>query len=87
MARPLRGALPGVDIGGANPVCGTLPISPACGATWRYDICALAVWWLDHDGCRSRDVVFDTRLAPETMDFLDIRGRLAPLRAFLGRAS
>ena len=84
MARPFRGALAGLDIGGANPVCGTLPISPACGATWRYDICALAVWWLDHDGRRSRHVVFDSRLAAKPVDFWALGGRLTPLRTFLG---
>ena len=87
MARPLRGALAGFDTGRANPVRGTLPISPACGATWHYVIRASAVRWTHHDGRGLGDAVFDSGLAREPMDFWCIRRRLAFLRIFLGLAS
>jgi hypothetical protein len=87
MARPLRGALAGVDIGRADPVRDTFPVSSTGGTTWRYVIRASAVRWTHHDGRGLGDAVFDSALAREPMDFWCIRRRLAALKIFLGLAS
>ena len=87
MARPLRGALAGVDIGRADPVRGTFPVSSTGGTTWRYVIRASAVRWTHHHGRGLGHAVFDSGLAREPMDFWCIRRRLAALRTVLGLAS